>query len=71
MITRRRRDEVWLHFFSPAYMMRLVEVVAGDAETPDVMAAAFALAKNLKKITVRAEVCDGFVGNRILSHYGK
>ena len=41
--------------------MRLVEVVAGDAEAPDVMAAAFALAKNLKKITVRAGVCDGFV----------
>ena len=71
VITRRPRDEVWLHFFSPAYVMRLVEVVAGDAEAPDVMAAAFALAKNLKKITVRAEVCDGFVGNRILSHYGK
>jgi 3-hydroxyacyl-CoA dehydrogenase len=70
VITRRPRDEVWLHFFSPAYVMRLVEVVAGDAEAPDVMAAAFALAKNLKKITVRAGVCDGFVGNRILSHYG-
>ena len=69
-MTSRPQDVIGLHFFSPAHVMRLLEVVAGDKTAPDVIATGFALAKKLKKIAVRAGVCDGFIGNRILSHYG-
>lgn len=66
-VTKRPRDVVGLHFFSPAHIMRLVEVVVGKATAPEVVATGFALAKRLKKVAVRAGVCDGFIGNRILS----
>ncbi|WP_372835574.1 3-hydroxyacyl-CoA dehydrogenase NAD-binding domain-containing protein [Puniceibacterium confluentis] len=65
----RPQDVVGLHFFSPAHVMKLLEVVVADKTAPEVTATAFALAKTLGKVAVRAGVCDGFIGNRILSHY--
>ena len=62
-------DVLGLHFFSPAHVMRLVEVIAGDDTAPEVTATAVALAKRLGKIPVRAGVSDGFIGNRILMAY--
>lgn len=67
--TSRPQDVIGLHFFSPAHIMRLLEVVVGEATAPDVVATAFALAGRMKKVAVRAGVCDGFIGNRILAHY--
>ncbi|CUH40500.1 Fatty acid oxidation complex subunit alpha [Jannaschia seosinensis] len=67
--TSRPADVLGLHFFSPAHVMRLLEVVVADNTAPDVVATGFALGKRLKKVAVRAGVCDGFIGNRILSHY--
>ena len=67
--TSRPADVIGLHFFSPAHVMKLLEVVVADKTANDVTATAFALAKKLRKIAVRAGVCDGFIGNRILSHY--
>ena len=67
--TNRPGDVIGLHFFSPAHVMKLLEIVVADATATDVTATAFALAKRLGKIGVRAGVCDGFIGNRILSHY--
>ncbi|WLR91909.1 3-hydroxyacyl-CoA dehydrogenase NAD-binding domain-containing protein [Shinella zoogloeoides] len=55
-----------LHFFSPAHVMKLLEIVPTDATAPEVLAAGFALARQLGKIPVRAGICDGFIGNRIL-----
>lgn len=66
--TSRPEDVIGLHFFSPAHIMKLLEVVVADKTAPDVVATAFALAKKLRKTGVRAGVCDGFIGNRILSH---
>ncbi|AZV79986.1 FAD-dependent oxidoreductase [Parasedimentitalea marina] len=68
-ITNRPQDVIGLHFFSPAHVMKLLEVVVPDATAPDVVATGFALAKKLGKIAVRAGVCDGFIGNRILATY--
>jgi 3-hydroxyacyl-CoA dehydrogenase len=67
----RAEDVLGLHFFSPAHVMRLMEVVVGAETAPDVVATGFALAKRLKKIAVRAGVCDGFIGNRVMNHYRK
>ncbi|MEO0691645.1 MAG: 3-hydroxyacyl-CoA dehydrogenase NAD-binding domain-containing protein [Pseudomonadota bacterium] len=67
--TSRPADVLGLHFFSPAHVMKLLEVVVADATAPDVAATGFALGKALGKISVRAGVCDGFIGNRILSTY--
>ncbi len=67
--TRRRADVIGMHFFSPAHVMKLLEVVVPDTTAPEVTATAFALGKRMGKIAVRAGVCDGFIGNRILSHY--
>ena len=58
-----------LHFFSPAHVMRLVEVVVGKATEADVVATGFTLAKKLGKIPVRSGVADGFIGNSILAAY--
>ena len=60
---------VGLHFFSPAHVMKLLEVVRGSRTSAETLAAAFALAKRLGKIPVVAGVCDGFIGNRILARY--
>ena len=67
--TKRPQDVIGLHFFSPAHVMKLLEVVVADKTAIDVVATGFALGKTLGKITVRAGVCDGFIGNRILSTY--
>lgn len=60
---------VGLHFFSPAHVMKLVEVVRAAAARPETLATALAFARDLGKIAVPAGVCDGFIGNRILSVY--
>ncbi len=70
-MTNRPQDVLGLHFFSPAHVMRLLEIVQGAKTAPDALATGFALAKKLKKVGVLAQVCDGFIGNRILGHYGK
>jgi 3-hydroxyacyl-CoA dehydrogenase len=67
--TSRPQDVVGLHFFSPANIMKLLEIVVPAQVAPDVVATAFELAKKLKKVPVRAGVCDGFIGNRILAVY--
>lgn len=58
-----------LHFFSPAHVMKLVEIIRAGATSEDALATAFRLAERLGKIPVRAGVCDGFIGNRILTRY--
>jgi 3-hydroxyacyl-CoA dehydrogenase len=67
--TKRSADVVGLHFFSPANVMRLLEVVKADATAPDVLAAALKLGRRLGKIPVVAGVCDGFIGNRLYAAY--
>ncbi|RLJ38528.1 3-hydroxyacyl-CoA dehydrogenase NAD-binding domain-containing protein [Acidovorax sp. 106] len=67
--TGRPQDVIGLHFFSPANIMKLLEIVVPAKVAPDVVATAFELAKKLKKVPVRAGVCDGFIGNRILAVY--
>ena len=67
--TRRPQDVIGLHFFSPANIMKLLEIVVPAQVAPDVVATAFELARKLKKVPVRAGVCDGFIGNRILAVY--
>jgi 3-hydroxyacyl-CoA dehydrogenase len=68
--TRRPQDVLGLHFFSPANVMRLLEVVRGGATADDVLVTAMALAKRLGKIAVISGVCDGFIGNRMVARYG-
>ena len=68
--TQRPQDVIGLHFFSPANVMRLLEVVRGARTAPDVLVTAMALAKKIKKIAVVSGVCDGFIGNRMLARYG-
>ena len=58
-----------LHFFSPAHVMKLVEVVNAPQTDADVLATGFQLAKRLRKIAVLSGICDGFIGNRMLSAY--
>jgi 3-hydroxyacyl-CoA dehydrogenase len=59
-----------MHFFSPANIMRLLEVVRGDKSGKDAITTAMGLAKRIGKIAVLAGVCDGFIGNRMLASYG-
>jgi 3-hydroxyacyl-CoA dehydrogenase len=68
--TKRPRDVVGLHFFSPANVMRLLEVVRGADTANDTLATAMALAKTIGKIAVVSGVCDGFIGNRMVARYG-
>lgn len=67
--TSRPGDVIGLHFFSPAHIMRLLEIVRGAATEDDVIATAMGLAKRLKKTGVLVGVCEGFVGNRMLLAY--
>jgi 3-hydroxyacyl-CoA dehydrogenase len=69
--TRRPADVLGLHFFSPANVMRLLEVVRGRATAPEVLATALRLGKALRKVAVVSGVCDGFIGNRMLEAYTK
>ncbi len=68
--TRRPQDVIGLHFFSPANVMRLLEVVRGGKTANDVLATAMRLSKTMGKIAVVSGVCDGFIGNRMLARYG-
>ena len=67
--TRRPQDVIGLHFFSPANVMRLLEVVRGAKTGKDVLATAMRLAKTIGKVAVVSGVCDGFIGNRMLARY--
>lgn len=69
--TRRPADVVGLHFFSPAHVMRLLEIVRGSHTAPDTIATSLQLAKRLGKIGVVVGNCFGFVGNRMLYSYGR
>ncbi len=60
---------IGLHFFAPAHIMKLLEIVRGDKTSDVALATGFALAKRLRKIPILAGVCDGFIGNRILARY--
>jgi 3-hydroxyacyl-CoA dehydrogenase len=68
--TKRPKDVIGLHFFSPANIMRLLEVVRGAETANDVLATAMSLAKTIGKIAVVSGVCDGFIGNRMVARYG-
>jgi len=68
-VTKRPQDVVGLHFFSPANVMRLLEVVRGEKTAKDVLATVMALARSIRKIPVVVGVCDGFVGNRMIEPY--
>jgi 3-hydroxyacyl-CoA dehydrogenase len=65
----RPQDVLGLHFFSPAHIMKLLEIVVPAQVSADAVATGFELAKRLRKVAVRAGVCDGFIGNRILAVY--
>ena len=67
--TRRPEDVIGLHFFSPANIMKLLEVVRGEKTAKDVLATAMKLAKAIKKTAVVSGVCDGFIGNRMINQY--
>ena len=67
--TERPSDVVGLHFFSPAHVMRLLEVVQAARTAPDVLATALTLGRHIGKLPIVAGNCDGFIGNRIFSVY--
>jgi 3-hydroxyacyl-CoA dehydrogenase len=69
--TKRPQDVVGLHFFSPANVMKLLEVVRGEKTAKDVMATVMTVAKKIKKTAVVSGVCDGFIGNRMIEQYGR
>ena len=69
--TSRPGDVIGLHFFSPAHIMRLLEIVRADKTAPDVIATGFAVGRKLGKVGVLSGVCDGFIGNRILAKFRK
>jgi 3-hydroxyacyl-CoA dehydrogenase len=69
--TKRPQDVIGMHFFSPANVMKLLEVVRGAKTAKDVLATVMALAKTIKKTAVVSGVCDGFIGNRMIEQYGR
>ncbi|WP_395669661.1 3-hydroxyacyl-CoA dehydrogenase NAD-binding domain-containing protein [Rhodoferax sp.] len=69
--TARRQDVVGLHFFSPANVMKLLEVVRGEKTAKDVLATVMAMAKKIRKTAVVSGVCDGFIGNRMIEQYAR
>ena len=69
--TARPQDVVGTHFFSPANVMKLLEIVRGAHTAKDVLATAMALSKKLKKTGVVSGVCDGFIGNRMIEQYSR
>ena len=69
--TQRPQDVVGMHFFSPANVMKLLEVVRGKDTAHDVLATVMDVAKKIKKIAVVSGVCDGFIGNRMIEQYGR
>ena len=69
--TQRPQDVIGTHFFSPANVMKLLEIVRGAKTGKDVLATALALSKKLKKTGVVSGVCDGFIGNRMIEQYSR
>jgi 3-hydroxyacyl-CoA dehydrogenase len=69
--TKRPQDVVGMHFFSPANVMKLLEVVRGKETAKDVLATVMAIAKKIKKTAVVSGVCDGFIGNRMIEQYSR
>jgi 3-hydroxyacyl-CoA dehydrogenase len=69
--TKRPQDVVGLHFFSPANVMKLLEVIRGAKTGKDVLATVMSLAKKIKKTAVVSGVCDGFIGNRMIEQYSR
>ena len=69
--TNRPEDVVGLHFFSPAHIMKLLEVVRAAKTADDVLATCLAIAKSIRKVPVVSGVCYGFIGNRMLGHYAR
>ena len=69
--TNRPEDVIGMHFFSPAHIMKLLEVVRGEKTADDVLATVIALARKIRKVAVVSGVCYGFIGNRMLRPYGK
>jgi 3-hydroxyacyl-CoA dehydrogenase len=69
--TKRPQDVVGTHFFSPANVMKLLEIVRGKQTGKDVLATTLALSKKLKKTGVVSGVCDGFIGNRMIEQYSR
>jgi 3-hydroxyacyl-CoA dehydrogenase len=69
--TTRPESVIGLHFFSPANVMRLLEIVRGAKSSKPVVATSMALAKTIRKVPVLVGVCDGFVGNRMLAQRGR
>ena len=69
--TKRPEDVIGTHFFSPANVMKLLEVVRGKKTAKDVLATTMALAKKIKKTGVVSGVCDGFIGNRMIEQYSR
>ena len=69
--TERPQDVVGMHFFSPANVMKLLEVVRGKETAKDVLATVMAIAKKIKKTAVVSGVCDGFIGNRMIEQYSR
>ena len=69
--TKRPQDVVGMHFFSPANVMKLLEVVRGKATAKDVLATVMGVAKKIKKTAVVSGVCDGFIGNRMIEQYSR
>jgi 3-hydroxyacyl-CoA dehydrogenase len=69
--TKRPQDVIGMHFFSPANVMRLLEVVRGAKTAPDVLITVMKLGKRIKKTCVVSGVCDGFIGNRMIEQYSR
>lgn len=69
--TKRPQDVIGMHFFSPANVMKLLEVIRGEKTAKDVLATVMALGKKIKKTTVVSGVCDGFIGNRMIEQYSR
>jgi 3-hydroxyacyl-CoA dehydrogenase len=69
--TQRPQDVVGMHFFSPANVMKLLEVVRGEKTAKDVLATVMSTAKKIKKTAVVSGVCDGFIGNRMIEQYSR
>ncbi|GAB3475193.1 3-hydroxyacyl-CoA dehydrogenase NAD-binding domain-containing protein [Polaromonas eurypsychrophila] len=69
--TKRPQDVVGMHFFSPANVMKLLEVIRGEKTAKDVLATVMAVSKKIRKTAVVSGVCDGFIGNRMIEQYGR
>jgi 3-hydroxyacyl-CoA dehydrogenase len=69
--TKRPQDVIGMHFFSPANVMKLLEVIRGEKTAKDVLATVMQIGKKIKKTCVVSGVCDGFIGNRMIEQYSR